>query len=254
MGGVFGHAVMPPDRIPDLDFDYVVIAVCARHNLHIIRSIRRQCLEMKIPDDKIILMGDERQESLPPKYPRISFLYNYAEYANNKNLLGSVAECGVWMGDYAAHINNAFPNRAFHLFDTFDAVPECDLEHEPQDVIDEKKSENTKYRNSRPSEVTLLKCRFRDKLAFHEGYVPETLSAVEGEQFVYVHLDMDIYAPTKSGLEFFAPRMVNGGVIAVHDYYGYYSGVKKAVGEFLDSNKNVKLSPIGDNSSVVLLF
>ena len=48
-----------------------------------------------------------------------------------------------------------------------------------------------------------------------------------------MHLDADIYESTKTGLEFFYPRTVKGGMIISHDYRNRHCpGVKLAYEEF----------------------
>jgi hypothetical protein len=52
-------------------------------------------------------------------------------------------------------------------------------------------------------------------------------------QFGFVHLDVDVYPITQFCVEFFAPRLVAGGVIVVDDYGSRTcEGVTKAVDEF----------------------
>ena len=36
--------------------------------------------------------------------------------------------------------------------------------------------------------------------------------------FALVHLDCDLYAPMRAGLEFFYPKLVPGGFMIIHDY------------------------------------
>jgi O-methyltransferase len=50
-----------------------------------------------------------------------------------------------------------------------------------------------------------------------------------------VHLDVDLYASTRAGLEFFYPRMIPGGIIITHDY-STLPGVAQAFSEFLPKN------------------
>jgi hypothetical protein len=65
---------------------------------------------------------------------------------------------------------------------------------------------------------------------------------------------MDLYVPQLAGLRFFAPRMADGGVILLHDYYWKPTpGVKQAV-DACAKEYNFKRMPIGDNSSIALLF
>jgi hypothetical protein len=49
--------------------------------------------------------------------------------------------------------------------------------------------------------------------------------------FSFVHLDVDLYQSTLSGLEWFYPRLNRGGVLISHDYT-IAKGVRKAFDEF----------------------
>lgn len=63
-----------------------------------------------------------------------------------------------------------------------------------------------------------------------------------------MNLDADLYA-----LKFaFYPRLADGGVILVHDYFSKaFKGVKEAVKEFA-KQQNVKFVPIGDTLSIAI--
>jgi len=50
--------------------------------------------------------------------------------------------------------------------------------------------------------------------------------------FALVNIDVDLYNPTKAGLEYFYPLLSPGGVIIVHDYNHKWPGIKKAADEF----------------------
>ena len=48
---------------------------------------------------------------------------------------------------------------------------------------------------------------------------------------------MDLYEPTLASLEFFYPRLVNGGAIILDDYgFNQFPGAKTAVDRFLQKN------------------
>jgi hypothetical protein len=52
-----------------------------------------------------------------------------------------------------------------------------------------------------------------------------------------VHLDTDLYRPTKACLEYFGSRLVSGGVAIVDDYEApKCSGVAEAAMEYLSAN------------------
>ena len=63
---------------------------------------------------------------------------------------------------------------------------------------------------------------------------------------MFVSIDVDLYQPTRDGLNFFYPRLVSGGFILVHDYgSSNYPGCAEAVREFCDAHK-LTLIPIPD--------
>ena len=71
-------------------------------------------------------------------------------------------------------------------------------------------------------------------------------------EFAFVSLDPDLYDPAMAGLEFFYPRLNEGGILIVHDYNNtQYRGVHQAVKEYeqkliADGEKPLKLVPLGD--------
>jgi len=77
-----------------------------------------------------------------------------------------------------------------------------------------------------------LRTLFKDEKRVHiiTGDCEETIKDYEDKTFCFVHLDLDLYAPTKACLEFFPERMSKGGIIMVHDHHEL-AGVSKAVRE-----------------------
>ena len=58
--------------------------------------------------------------------------------------------------------------------------------------------------------------------------------ALEREPFAFVHIDVDLYEPTKDSLEFFYPLLSPGGVLLCDDYGSTRCpGALKACDEFL---------------------
>ena len=53
-----------------------------------------------------------------------------------------------------------------------------------------------------------------------------------------MHIDLDLYLPTLETLQFFFPRLQNGGIIVCDDYNSkMFDGSKKAWDEFFTKNK-----------------
>ena len=144
------------------------------------------------------------------------------EVQKTKNLDGDVAEVGVYQGATAMIIREELPYKKIYLLDTFEGFPE----------IHESEKGHFKVGQCATSEETVTKI-FQDdnNVEIIKGVFPDTSKFLKDKKFSFVHLDTDIYIPTKTGLEFFYPRMVENGIIIVHDY-PIHPGVKLAVDEW----------------------
>ena len=72
-------------------------------------------------------------------------------------------------------------------------------------------------------------------------------------RFALVHLDADLYEPTKAGLEYFYDKLEPGGFLILHDYGSpHWPGVLRAAQEFF-ANKPEKLIRIPDRSGSSLI-
>ncbi|GHU50057.1 hypothetical protein AGMMS49975_00330 [Clostridia bacterium] len=93
----------------------------------------------------------------------------------------------------------------------------------------------------------------RPNVVLKKGYIPDTFADIEEKEFVFVNLDMDLYAPTLAALRFFKDKMTKRAVIIVHDYFNkLLTGVKKAVKEFAEE-ADISLIPIGDSYSIAVI-
>jgi hypothetical protein len=180
------------------------------------------------------------------------FLYYQSQIIYNKGLMGNVAEAGVFRGDFAKFINLFFPDRILYLFDTFEGHDSADMD------IDITKGgklaqsfESGLFKNTSEDFVKSV-LPYPDKAIIKKGYFPETAEGIRDE-FVFVSLDLNLYAPILAGLEFFYPKLVRGGIILVHDYFdAYITGVSQAVNEFCKRN-HLSCIAIGDELSVAIM-
>ncbi len=148
---------------------------------------------------------------------------------------GEVAEVGVFRGSFALCMAKYFHDRTVHLFDTFEGIPEseiCDY-----DLINASACHEAGDFEGTSLEVVQRLLLGHDcyNAVFHKGRFPNTAEEVKDKRFCFVSIDVDLYKPTKAAWEFFYPRMVKGGVIAVYDDYNFSScpGATKATDEFL---------------------
>lgn len=124
-----------------------------------------------------------------------------------KLLKGSVAELGVFRGDFSKKINNLFPDKKLYMFDTFEGFSQ-------KDILSDNMLQNGEKLNNFDNvtvEQVLQKMPYRENCIIKKGFFPDTYDLGE-EEFSFVSIDADLYAPVKSGLEIFYPRLNKGGI------------------------------------------
>lgn len=178
-------------------------------------------------------------------YARLIFLLATIEGLERSAIPGAFAELGVYRGSTARVLHKLAPNRRLYLFDTFDGFAAADVANDPSGA------QAGGYSCSL-EEVRDYVGR-ADAIRYCKGRFPETAAEVpSGETFALVHVDCDLYEPTKAALEFFYPRLASGGHFIVHDYYsGCWPGVARAVDEFLH-DRSERMVRIPDKSGTAV--
>ncbi len=138
-----------------------------------------------------------------------------------------MAEVGVFEGGSARIICEAKRDQPLHLFDTFHGLPQ-------PGEMERHLLRRGQYSSSVEAVKSLLSSYCR--VYVHPGEFPESARGLEGLQFGFVHLDVDLYRSTLSSLEFFYPRMAPGGIILTHDY-SILPGVACAFNEFFKNKR-----------------
>lgn len=141
-------------------------------------------------------------------------------------LPGDTAECGVYEGATSWFICDYFrgSGKAHHAFDSFEGLPE---------------PTHPDGRYWQPGDLKTAEDRARAtltgfKVNFYPGWIPERFAEVMNRQFCFVHIDVDLYQPTRDSLEFFYPRTAAGGVIVCDDYgSALCPGATRAMEEFM---------------------
>lgn len=162
---------------------------------------------------------------------------------------GAIAELGVYQGDTAWQLNYYLPDRQFYLFDTFEGFAETDIATEKAFALSHASVGD--FSDTSVGAV-LERMPHPEMCKVRKGHFPETAAGLAHSDFALVSLDADLYEPTMTGLEFFYPRLNEGGVIIIHDYQNMqFKGVRSAVNEYEQrlvaaGHAPLKLVPLGD--------
>ncbi len=186
-----------------------------------------------IIDEKMFAYGDEFINEIPKigNYIRVKALELVCREISENKISGSVAELGVYQGDFAKYINEAFADKTFFLFDTFQGFDKTDIEAEKHKT----NMDATQDFSSTSVDLVLSKMKHPKNCVIKKGYFPESLDGLD-ERFCFVSLDPDLYKPVLDGLNYFYPRLNEGAYMFIHDYNNqHYPGVKKAVKEYFNN-------------------
>ena len=167
--------------------------------------------------------------TLVDKY-RCYELWKLIEQSSKLNK-GSIIEIGVWRGGTGALIarqakNCAIDDRVF-LCDTFTGVVKAGLK-------------DSSYKGGEHADTTrplveelIFKQMNLDNVEILEGIFPDkTGHQIEGRQFRFCHIDVDVYQSAKDIIDWIWDRIVPGGIV-VYDDYGFKGcdGITKYVEE-----------------------
>jgi O-methyltransferase len=192
---------------------------------------------------------ERKQFVFESDYIRASSLELIANEVYDKHIDGSVAELGVYRGDFAKLINKAFSDRKFYLFDTFEGFDRRDIQTELENNFSTGEQDFSRT----TVELVLGKMQNKQNCIVKKGFFPETAEGIE-DNFSFVSIDVDLYEPMYKGLHYFYERLSRGGYIMVHDYNNQgYKGVKVAIRKFSEEQR-VAYFPICDawGSAVIM--
>lgn len=207
-------------------------------------SFYKNCKRVKLYYEGLSRTNGEWSNNFS-KQCRFYSLQEMVEWVLKKGLNGDFAECGCWKGHSTYIISkilseNNFRN-TFHIFDSFEkGLSEKTPEDENERFkLSQKEIEREKRMfGSTEEEVKMALSDFAF-LKLYKGWIPERFEEIGSCKFSFVHIDVDLYQPTLESLNFFYPRLINGGCIVIDDYgFTKFPGPKKAVDAFLAKNKH----------------
>lgn len=175
---------------------------------------------------------------------RAFFLYSTAQAI--RGIPGDTADVGVRYGSSSFYMLKGFadPARAHHIFDSFEGLSAPTV----NDRNNGHKSHWKKGDIAVEENVTKQCLSSFTNCHYYKGWVPTRFPDVADKKFAFLHVDVDLYQPTRDTLEFFYGRMNPGGVMVCDDYgLSTCPGARKAVNEFFAGKEVVFHLPSGQS-------
>lgn len=166
------------------------------------------------------------------------------------SVAGDVAECGVRFGKSSVFMLEAdLSARHYHLFDSFEGLSKP----APEDLLTQN---GESYWIEGDIETPEAGARahlsgFRN-VTLYKGWIPARFPEVADRRFALVHVDVDLFEPTRESLDFFWPKLVENGILVCDDYGSRRCpGAKKAMDAFF-ADKDVSLLELTTGQAVVV--
>ncbi len=158
---------------------------------------------------------------------------------------GCFVECGTWAGGMSFAMMQALPGvRRFHLFDSFEGLPEPDA-RDGRLALEGNETGAIRFDNNRADFETCRQNaeRYRrpdQQVVIHRGWFDDTLPKFDDETPIAIlRLDGDWYHSTRIALEYLFDRVMHGGLILVDDYH-FWDGCSRAVHDFLSHRSRLE--------------
>lgn len=182
---------------------------------------------------------------------RLFALAGWCRAVCERGNINHVAECGGFVGHSTytmSYILNWYRfKNTLHVFDSWEGL--SDFEDEDFSPMSDNVTADALRRMS-PQFSSSDRRPFASSIELFEemlspfnfvktypAWIPTKFSEVDDLIFSLVHIDVDVFRPTKDALEFFYPRVCAGGVIWIDDYgLNTWPGCTVAVDEFVKNN------------------
>jgi len=179
----------------------------------------------------------------PDFFAKETRLYTISELIQNhvfKNRIpGHFAECGCFRGHSSYTIASLLKQQNFQdtywIFDSFEGISE----KTPEDNKGEGAGVPQNFLISTQEHLKEILKPF-PFVSIHKGWIPEVFATapIASENFAFLHVDVDLYEPTKACLDYFFSRLSPGGVIFISNYnVSHWPGSIQAVDEFIANNR-----------------
>ena len=176
---------------------------------------------------------------ITPLHRRDRFFSLVQLFRKTLALEGMVAECGCFRGlssyllcSTLQQADAAFDGRGYRIFDSFAGLSAPSQE----DAIEGEGAQVGRLRHmTRAGNFAASLDKVKAALSafpridYFPGWIPAAFPKEDGVRYRFVHVDVDVYQPTRDSIEYFYPRLVPGGVIVCDDYN--WPGARQAIEE-----------------------
>jgi O-methyltransferase len=182
------------------------------------------------PFQEAIARGARDRSVIPEA--QLWLLYQFCRACSN--LPGAVVEFGVYKGGSALVLSAARGlDQELHLFDSFQGLPELG----PEDKTGPKQHKKGDFGDATIGDLTMdpaFDCAYIHIGKFENAGLG---GKIVPNQIAFAHVDCDLYASTKTALEWISPRLLIGGWIMCDDTGADKThGARKAVEEFCEEH------------------
>ena len=190
--------------------------------------------------------------------PRDIYTANLRLTQRMYDIPGDVVECGVWRGGMSGGMATLLGGaRRYWLFDSFEGLPAPD-ERDGADALRYHHDEGSPHFNDncRADKAIADEAMARSgasDVCVIKGWFNDTLPNFPMDRRIAVlRLDGDWYGSVMCCLRNLYPRVVQGGLIIIDDYY-YWDGASRAVHDFLSEISSADRVSQFDNQVAYIL-
>jgi hypothetical protein len=155
---------------------------------------------------------------------------------------GCVVECGTWKGGMiAGMVKITGADKAYYLFDSFEGLPDVkEIDGKDAKAWQSNKDGSSYFNNCTADEAdakNAMKLSGANRVHIIKGWFNETLKHFDDPEGISIlRLDGDWYDSTMECLINLFPKINEGGVVILDDYYTW-EGCSKALHDYLSFNK-----------------
>ncbi len=212
--------------------------------------VAEHCEHQDATFDNAYLAGAMATNTPPvPLRRRDRFLFLVRQLEKTLPLQGRVAECGCFQG-LSSYVlcsrlrarDPSFDGSGYEIYDSFQGLSQPTAE-DTESADEHAAAGRFAKSDMKPGKYAAKLENVRSSLSpfprisFYPGWIPSAFPEGEDSRYRFVHVDVDLYQPTRDSFEYFWPRLVPDGVIVCDDYN--WPGAKRAVEEFC-SNSGVE--------------